>query len=250
VSRWAFVRLAALLLARWRTAWAMQSEDARRTWRRTLIGGAVALPLVTIALVALGHALVAAGALDWETAWLRRLEASSFSFSSAVWFQTFGSDIALAVLTLTLAGIAVWAGRPLLALAIPLSWIGVDIAVRLGWALWARSRPELVFGGAAAPGFHAFPSGHAGKTFAVYGLLVWVWVRASGSWVERIIALGAFAFIAVVVPVGRLRMGAHWPSDVIAGALIGAFWLGVLILSIRRERPVPAATPPAPAPPV
>ena len=251
-SRFAAVRAAAALHSRWLVAWSAQDERARRTWWRTLLGGAVVLPLVTLALVAAGNAAVGSGALAWEQAWLERLVASDFSFSSAVWFQTLGSDITLAILLTSGAIIAlVVNGRPMLALALPLAWLGVDLVVRLGWAVWARDRPDLVFGGDAAPGFHAFPSGHAGKTAASYGLLCWLWLRASGSWIERAVALAAFAFVAVIVPVGRMRMGAHWPSDVVAGSLIGLAWAAVLILAMRGENPVAlreTATPPAPRP--
>jgi undecaprenyl-diphosphatase len=44
------------------------------------------------------------------------------------------------------------------------------------------------------------------------------------------------AAVAVVVPLGRLSMGVHWPSDIIAGWIIGLFWLIVLASGLRLER--------------
>ena len=34
--------------------------------------------------------------------------------------------------------------------------------------------------------------------------------------------------------VARLRLGAHWPTDIAAAALLGTAWVAVLILALRR----------------
>lgn len=230
-------RYARAAVARWRHGWAAQTADARRTWTRTVLVGAVLLPFFTLAVIEVAQAMLAAGMLDWEAEFLRGLEAAGLmSFSFAVWYQTFGTDITLAILLILAAGLAIWAGRPMIGIALPIAWVGVDLAVRLGWAVWARSRPDVIMGGMASPGFHSFPSGHTGKTIAAYGILTWLWFRASRSVIERIFAVLVFVFIALVVPTGRMRMGVHWPSDVIAGAVIGLAWAALLLFAARKER--------------
>ncbi|MGH7129169.1 MAG: phosphatase PAP2 family protein [Planctomycetaceae bacterium] len=117
-----------------------------------------------------------------------------------------------------------------------LAYLVIDPIVRIGWLSWDRARPDVLYNGVASPGFHAFPSGHTGKTFAVYGLLIALWVKSATGWFEKIVAITLLAFIATVVPFGRMTMGVHWPSDVIAGWLLGAVWLVYLLLGLRFER--------------
>jgi membrane-associated phospholipid phosphatase len=235
------------LRARFLAAWRTIPRHDRRRWMTTAAAGVVGMFALMAVLVAVGKALVAAGSLAWEADFLRRLAADGpFSFSTAVWFQTFGTDITLWILVLLTAGIAVWNDRPLTALSIVLAYIVVDLVVRLGWLLWDRARPDVLYGGVTAPAFHAFPSGHTGKTVAVYGILIWTWMRSAGGWPEKLCALALLGFIATVVPLGRMTMGVHWPSDIIGGWLLGAVWLGYLVHALRYERAA-TTTPPAPA---
>lgn len=77
--------------------------------------------------------------------------------------------------------------------------------------------------GSRAPG-RSFPSGHTSQVFFVATLLVQhfhpnVWL-----------ASGLYA-VAALVGITRLYVGAHYPRDVLAGAILGSVWglLGVLV---------------------
>jgi membrane-associated phospholipid phosphatase len=189
-------------------------------------------------MVKIGMALEAGGRLKWEADFLRTIEKRAFGFSSAVWFQTFGTDITLWILLLVTVGLSAWRGRPLSALSIILSYAVIDLVVRYGWASWARDRPDIIAQGIARPGFHSFPSGHTGKTLCIYGLLGYIWIRASKSWIERVFVVLIISSIALVVPLGRMRMGVHWPSDIMGGYILGLAWLAILIWALRNEKPI------------
>lgn len=75
---------------------------------------------------------------------------------------------------------------------------------------------------------YSFPSGHATRAFAV-GILLWLSFKGRA---RHLIPVGA-AFVAV----SRVFLGLHWPTDVIAGALLGS-GLAVLVYEVGRMSPV------------
>ena len=104
-----------------------------------------------------------------------------------------------------------------------------------GWLLWRRARPLEVEGGIATPGaLSSFPSGHVVQAVVAFGILAYLWASTTRSRGEALLAwLIAVAGVAAVV-IARLRLGAHWPTDILAGSVLGAAWLAVLVLALRR----------------
>jgi membrane-associated phospholipid phosphatase len=96
------------------------------------------------------------------------------------------------------------------------------IAIALNYAiklLVRRPRPVLEglppLGG--APSSLSFPSAHATSAFAV------------ATAMTRVEPLGALAFLlAAALALGRPYLGMHYPSDVLAGAVLGAA-LGLIV---------------------
>jgi undecaprenyl-diphosphatase len=87
----------------------------------------------------------------------------------------------------------------------------------------------------------SFPSGHAVAGAALYPLLSWVALRSRRRMGRMAYGLGLVP--AVFVGVGRMYLGVHWPTDVLAGWLVGALLSGAAILWLtrgpRRPRPRP-----------
>ena len=123
----------------------------------------------------------------------------------------------------------------------------------------ARPRPpeDLLAVTALADGF-AFPSGHITAGVAVLGMLAIIAIVRLGAWRSRAWVLAPVALILTVSAFSRVASGAHWPSDVLAGFLLGGLWLlgmawlytslradtvpGAALLSALRRRLRPPAT--------
>ncbi|MBI4497690.1 MAG: phosphatase PAP2 family protein [Chloroflexi bacterium] len=94
-----------------------------------------------------------------------------------------------------------------------------------------------------------FPSGHAVITVALYGALTlalvsWWPLPRAAHWVVR----GAYPVLVLLMGLERVAVGAHWPSDVLGGYLLGLLYLHGVLLAHRTwgrtsPTPLPSAGP-------
>lgn len=102
-----------------------------------------------------------------------------------------------------------------------------------------RPRPGLFEWRTPYAGDLAYPSGHASISMALLVALAYVVHRLSDRpWIGAAAALVAAAGV-LGVGLSRLYLGVHYPSDVLAGYLVGFAWAVLCALgaeSIRRRR--------------
>jgi membrane-associated phospholipid phosphatase len=212
---------------------------AWRAWAAALCVGGVLTLILTVILVVLGQRLQARGLQDWDARTLRWVATSGpLSFANAITWQAPGDLLFQPIFVLAFVAIAAWLDRALIAISMATAYLVTFAFIWAGWGLWNRARPDLVAGGIAAPGLHSFPSGHAVLTVAIYGLVAYLWARASRHWLERAVAIVLCVVWTALVGLARLALGAHWPSDVLGGMLIGLAWLATLIIALRRAERV------------
>ena len=132
------------------------------------------------------------------------------------------------VVVLAGSGVLYLLGWRRLAVELVLGTLTLWLMVELVKAITDRSRPYVQLEDARVIGWResglSFPSGHTSQVFFLASFLM----RSL-----EFTPFGAFALYAVAALVGLTRMyvGAHYPRDVLAGALLGTVW-GVLIILI------------------
>jgi undecaprenyl-diphosphatase len=86
-----------------------------------------------------------------------------------------------------------------------------------------RPRPDVV-SRLSAVYSASFPSGHAMMATVVYLTLGGLLTREDRAAGGKVAVLGWTMLICALVGSSRVYLGVHWPSDVLAGWAVGAFW--------------------------
>jgi membrane-associated phospholipid phosphatase len=98
-------------------------------------------------------------------------------------------------------------------------------------AMFDRERPTL-FERRGWYGWSSFPSGHAIASVSVLITLAIILHRLKGwTWPYYV-----FVPIMALSMYSRMYLGVHWPTDVIAGALVGLVWLLVTMYAFRGDQ--------------
>ena len=129
------------------------------------------------------------------------------------------------VLALTALGVIllVAVGHLRGALALGLSVLGTQVVVAIVKAIVSRPRPDAELS-IIDPSGYSFPSGHSASAVALYITLALV---AASIWRPRwrVAAFVAAGLLVALVGLSRIYLGAHYPTDVLAGWLTG----GILV---------------------
>ena len=113
----------------------------------------------------------------------------------------------------------------------------LEVALKI---VYHRARPAL-WAALVAEKTYSFPSGHATMATLFYGGVAAVMLHLSRSPVVRGTALALATLVILWVAYSRVYLGAHWTTDVVAGILIGLFWVVVCATGteyLARRKPV------------
>jgi undecaprenyl-diphosphatase len=167
---------------------------------------------------------------NFDLRWIQAVQGLSRSLLPVMQAASLvGQPLAVGVV-LAAFSIYFWrAGEPLLAKTFAITIITLPISTLLKQILH-RARPTTYV--VHFIHSYSFPSGHAYATMVGYGLLAWVAARhlpAPWSWIAAILLI----LLILLVGVSRVYLGAHYPSDVVGGWLLGLLVLAVIIVAFR-----------------
>lgn len=214
--------------------WRQLSAEKRSTYWKSLGTAIVVTLLTTVLLVWAVNALESSGRLAWEKQWLETYLANNdFTIWQAIWMNNFGHVYVFLLLVLFVAVQLVRDHRPMMALTFGGTFFGASFFTVVGWNIWNRVRPDFVLDGVIIPDIHSFPSGHTAQSISVFIMLAYVWSRYTTNRAEKVLAFVMASIIAGMVVLGRILLGAHWPTDLMAGGIIGFVWVLSLIGVVR-----------------
>lgn len=143
-----------------------------------------------------------------------------------------GSPLILGLLTVVTMGYLVVSRRPHAAWLVTLSAVGG------GWLNFAlkewydRPRPEVVPSLTVVSGL-SFPSGHAQIATIVFLTVASVMARLAITPARRVYILSTALLLSLFVGISRVALGVHYPTDVLAGWMVGVIWSLVLAGLVR-----------------
>ncbi len=174
--------------------------------------------------------------------------------------ETFRFDTAI------LLGLHQWANPFLDGLMLGLTrlanpeFVVVIVVVGLGWLLWQRQRQEagmlaiaclgalllnqgmkLAFARPRPSLWHplihetsySFPSGHALGASVLYSFLAYLWAQRYPKNSRLIYSLAGI--VIALIGLSRLYLGVHYPTDIIAGYIVGLSWLSICIGILKHN---------------
>jgi membrane-associated phospholipid phosphatase len=86
------------------------------------------------------------------------------------------------------------------------------------------------------PPTSSYPSGHVAASIVLYAGLAIIALRTSTRKWLRVLAVWAAVLIPIGVAFSRLYRGMHYPSDILAGALLAFLWLTVTVSVVLKGR--------------
>jgi undecaprenyl-diphosphatase len=95
-----------------------------------------------------------------------------------------------------------------------------------------RPRPQLFEWGAHVV-TTSFPSGHAMSAAIVYFTIAYLAARLQERRWVRLTTLTVAGVLVALIAASRVYLGVHYPSDVVAGVLVGLAWAGFCMATLE-----------------
>ncbi|SFS06757.1 undecaprenyl-diphosphatase [Granulicella pectinivorans] len=215
------------------------TPEKRRTFFLVLVAGLVAAGLLLFLFAKIHEDIshprlegIDRGILAWiharDTPWLTAL-AKTLSFigspmtlipviviaSAVLWMRDFRRDALLVLMSMGGGGL-------------------LDTVLKLHYR---RTRPDVPWAFVHERSF-SFPSGHSVMAVVLYGVLTYLLMQYERAVWERVGLVAGSVVLISGIGLSRIYLGVHYPSDVLAGYVVGTVWVMAVMAAdwtIRRD---------------
>jgi undecaprenyl-diphosphatase len=201
---------------------------------RIAIGAFILLPLSLLSLQILHDKRV----FVWEEnflVWLQKSLPTPLGHTLSFIFHIGNTESAAIVVIVTLAILAWkrrWREAGLMAIATAGVLALVDLMLK---PFFSRDRPPFYDDVTIPAAGDSFPSGHATGNLVLYLLLAFFFSERFPKF-TRYFYSAAIGFV-LMVGLGSIYLGIHWPTDVMAGYGFGYLWQTICLLSYKLTAP-------------
>jgi undecaprenyl-diphosphatase len=209
------------------------------------------LMVATLAFLELGEIAVEpdAGSFDRTILLAMRSDVERTDPIGPEWFEgmvrdvtSFGGMIVQVMVACAVIGFLLLERKKRAALFVLVSIAGGSVIGHLLKELFERPRPELISRDMTVFS-HSFPSGHSMMAAATYLTLGALLARTQRSKLVKAYVLVLAILLTIAVGFSRVYLGVHWPTDVLAGWIMGASWALIcwaIALRLQKKKVVEA----------
>jgi undecaprenyl-diphosphatase len=197
-----------------------------------LLAGGILFLLLLIIVVKLAGEVLAGETLEFDRRILLALRSPEdpsvpigprWLIGAALDMTALGGPTVIVLTVLAVSGFLVLQGMWRTGLFVAFASGGALLVNGLLKQLFQRARPDVV------PHLRdvmslSFPSGHALMSAVTYLTLGALWMRIAERRLTKFYCMGMAMLVTVLVGASRVYLGVHYPTDVLAGWLIGLSW--------------------------
>jgi undecaprenyl-diphosphatase len=210
-----------------------------------IFGGTIVAVGLTYAFAKFAERVMTGGTMRFDDAAMQFMANHQVPWLSATMVEvtSLGTGIVVAMIV-AVASLFLWLYNykqsAQLLLVATLGGLLLDLVLKLGFD---RPRPQIFPWGTHAVS-SSFPSGHAMSATIVYSTVAYLATRLQQRRWARTVTRAFTGALVVVICFSRVYLGVHYPSDVLAGMIVGFAWscfcmatLEVAQLYARRNAP-------------
>jgi undecaprenyl-diphosphatase len=213
------------------------ARNAYATFGLVILGGVIVAVALTYAFAKFAEQVMAGGTMRFDEAAMRFMGSHQVPWlaASMVEVTSLGTGIVVAMIV-AVSGLFLWLYNykqsAQLLLVATLGGLLLDLVLKVGFN---RPRPQVFTWGTHAVS-SSFPSGHAMSATVVYSTVAYLATRLQKSRAARTTTRAFAGFLVVLICFSRVYLGVHYPSDVIAGMVVGFAWASFCMATLEAAQ--------------